>query len=170
MPTLEAAGSFDALGRLDPAGYFERDSTRFPVAFRVLQRKLAHRAEERPRPSRLPLQRLREADQVARVSGVELDHSTGKKAIVGSDEASLRSLPVVGMRKGFFKDVGITISPTDGYQWSQAAHERAIQEAGFRTCTWYPSEVSPEDLAQYGEAYWQDWRENCLVIGLVCQK
>jgi ABC-type nitrate/sulfonate/bicarbonate transport system substrate-binding protein len=31
------------------------------------------------------------------------------------------SLPVVGMRKGFFKDVGITISPTDGYQWSQAA-------------------------------------------------
>jgi SAM-dependent methyltransferase len=56
------------------------------------------------------------------------------------------------------------------YQWSQAAHERAILAAGFRTCTWYPSEVSPEDIAHYGEAYWQDWRENCVVIGLVCQK
>src|SRR5262249_19879874 len=61
-------------------------------------------------------------------------------------------------------------TPFQCYQWSQAAHERALQEAGFRTCTWYPSEVSPEDLAQYGEAYWQDLRENCLVIGLVCQK
>ena len=66
----------------------------------------------------------------------------------------------------------VTEPPTsfECYQWSQAAHEQAIQEAGFRTCTWYPSEVSPEDLAQHGEAYWQDWRENCLVIGLVCQK
>ena len=42
--------------------------------------------------------------------------------------------------------------------------------AGFRTCTWYPSDVSPEDIAHYGDAYWQDWRENCVVIGLVCQK
>jgi SAM-dependent methyltransferase len=61
-------------------------------------------------------------------------------------------------------------TPFQCYQWSQAAHERAIQEAGFRTATWYPSEVSPEDITQYGEAYWQDLRENCLVIGLVCQK
>ena len=60
--------------------------------------------------------------------------------------------------------------PFQCYQWSQAAHERAIQEAGFRACTWYPSEVSPEDITQYGEAYWQGLRENCLVIGLVCQK
>ena len=62
------------------------------------------------------------------------------------------------------------LTPFECYQWSQAAHERAILEAGFRTCTWYPSEVSPEDLAYYGEAYWQDWRENCLVIGVICQK
>jgi toxoflavin synthase len=61
-------------------------------------------------------------------------------------------------------------TPFQCYQWSQAAHEQAILGAGFRTCTWYPSEVSPEDVAQYGEAYWQDFRDNCLVIGLVCQK
>lgn len=31
------------------------------------------------------------------------------------------AVPIVGIRQGFFKDVGITITPTDGYQWSQAA-------------------------------------------------
>jgi toxoflavin synthase len=61
-------------------------------------------------------------------------------------------------------------TPFQCYQWSQEAHERAIQEAGFRTFAWHPSEVSPEDVARYGEAYWQDFRDNCLVIGLVCQK
>jgi hypothetical protein len=30
--------------------------------------------------------------------------------------------------------------------------------------------VSPEDLARYGEDYWQDFYDNCLVIGLVGQK
>ena len=56
------------------------------------------------------------------------------------------------------------------FQWNQEAHEQAIKEAGFRTFTWYPSEVSPEDVARYGEACWQDFYDNCLVIGLVCQK
>src|SRR3954449_8998277 len=31
------------------------------------------------------------------------------------------SVPLVGMRQGFFKQVGITISPSNGFQWSQAA-------------------------------------------------
>jgi SAM-dependent methyltransferase len=61
-------------------------------------------------------------------------------------------------------------TPYQCFQWSQEAHEQAIKEAGFRTCTWYPSEVSPEDLARYEESYWQDFYDNCLVIGLVCQK
>jgi toxoflavin synthase len=56
------------------------------------------------------------------------------------------------------------------FQWSQEAHEQAIKGAGFRPFAWHPSEVSPEDTAQYGEAYWQDFYDNCLVIGLVCQK
>lgn len=61
-------------------------------------------------------------------------------------------------------------TPFQCFQWSHAAHEWAIKTAGFRTLAWYPSEVSPEDVAQYGEAYWQDWRDNCLVIGLICEK
>jgi SAM-dependent methyltransferase len=61
-------------------------------------------------------------------------------------------------------------TPLRYFQWNQATYERAIKATGFRTYAWYPSEVSPEDLARYGEAYWQDFYDNCLVIGLVCQK
>jgi SAM-dependent methyltransferase len=61
-------------------------------------------------------------------------------------------------------------TPYQHPQWSQGAHEWAIQEAGFRAFAWHPSEVAPEDIARYGEAYWQDFYDNCLVIGLVCQK
>jgi toxoflavin synthase len=56
------------------------------------------------------------------------------------------------------------------YQWSQATYEWAIKEAGFQDFAWHSSEVAPEDVAHYGEAYWRDFYDNCLVIGLVCQK
>jgi toxoflavin synthase len=62
------------------------------------------------------------------------------------------------------------LTPFRNYQWSQEAHERAITEAGFRTFAWHPSAVSLDDVAHYGEAYWQDFYNNCLVIGLICQK
>jgi hypothetical protein len=55
-------------------------------------------------------------------------------------------------------------------QWSQATYEWAITEAGFRSFTWHPTEVAPEDVAYYGEAYWQDLYANGFIIGLVCQK
>jgi ubiquinone/menaquinone biosynthesis C-methylase UbiE len=60
--------------------------------------------------------------------------------------------------------------PLRYFQWSQATYEWAIKEAGFRDFTWCPSEVAPEDVAHYGEAYWRDFYDNCLVIGLVCYK
>ena len=56
------------------------------------------------------------------------------------------------------------------YRWSQATYEWALQEAGFRDVVWHPSEVAPDDVARYGEAYWQDFHDNCPVIGLVSQK
>ena len=56
------------------------------------------------------------------------------------------------------------------YQWNQATYEWAVKEAGFRDFSWYASEVAPEDLAHYGEAYWHDFYENCPTIGLICQK
>jgi SAM-dependent methyltransferase len=56
------------------------------------------------------------------------------------------------------------------YQWHQASYEWALQEAGFRDFVWYSSEVAPDDVARYGEAYWSDFYDNCPIIGLVCQK
>jgi hypothetical protein len=70
-------------------------------------------------------------------------------------------------------DLAFVTDPPTPYQhpqWSQATHEWAIQEAGFRRFAWHPSEVSSEDLARYGEAYGRDFYDNGLVIGLVCQK
>jgi ubiquinone/menaquinone biosynthesis C-methylase UbiE len=56
------------------------------------------------------------------------------------------------------------------YQWNRASYEWALQQAGFQSFTWYPSEVAPEDMARYGKAYWQDFYDNCPTIGLICQK
>ncbi len=61
--------------------------------------QLAHRAEESPRPAGLPLERLGEPDQVARVAGVELDHAAGHELVVGADQAALRRLAVVRVRR-----------------------------------------------------------------------
>jgi SAM-dependent methyltransferase len=61
-------------------------------------------------------------------------------------------------------------TPFQFFQWSQEANEWAIKKAGFRTLVWHPSEVSPEDVAYYGKAYWRDFHDNCLVVGLICQK
>jgi hypothetical protein len=60
--------------------------------------------------------------------------------------------------------------PVQFSQWSQATYEWAIQEAGFREFAWHPTEVAPEDIVRYGEAYWRDLHANNLVIGLVCKK
>lgn len=56
------------------------------------------------------------------------------------------------------------------YRWNQATYEWAIRESGFRNFAWYPTEVAPEDISRYGQAYWRDFYDNCLIIGLACQK
>ena len=61
-------------------------------------------------------------------------------------------------------------TPLSYYRWSQATYEWAIKEAGFREFAWHTSEVAPEDVVRYGEEYWHDFHDNCLIIGLVCQK
>jgi SAM-dependent methyltransferase len=66
----------------------------------------------------------------------------------------------------------ITDPPTlfSYYRWSQAIYEWVIKEARFRDFAWHPSEVAREDVTRYGEAYGRDFHDNCLVIGLICQK
>src|SRR5690348_3088903 len=76
-----------------------RKSAALGQGVRALRRELAHRVEERPRPTGLPLERLRETDQVARAAGIELDHAAGREPIVGTDQAALRGLPILRRRR-----------------------------------------------------------------------
>src|SRR5258707_160722 len=64
---------------------------------RPLGGQLANRAEQRPRPAALPLQRLREPDEVTGVAGVQLDHAARDELVVRPDDAALRRLPVLRM-------------------------------------------------------------------------
>ena len=82
----------------------------------------------------------------------------------------LRQTPEVDRHMCDLEFVTEPPTPYQHPQWNQATHEWAIREAGFREFAWHPSEVAPEDVAYYGEAYWRDFHDNCLVIGLVCQK
>ena len=82
----------------------------------------------------------------------------------------LRQTPEVDRYMCDLEFVTVPPTPYQHPQWNQATHEWAIREAGFREFAWHPSEVAPEDVAYYGEAYWRDFHDNCLVIGLVCQK
>jgi toxoflavin synthase len=82
----------------------------------------------------------------------------------------LRQTPEVDR---YMCDLEFATEPPTPYQhpqWNQATHEWAVREAGFRAFAWHPSEVAPEDVAYYGEAYWRDFHDNCLVIGLVGEK
>ena len=44
-----------------------------------------------------------------------------------------------------------------------AAQSRRAGDASSRDFTWYSSEVAPEDVVRYGEAYWSDF--HCLAFG-----
>jgi SAM-dependent methyltransferase len=82
----------------------------------------------------------------------------------------LRQVPAEGR---YVCDVEFVATPPIAVQfsqWSQATYEWAIKAAGFREFAWHPTEVAPEDIVRYGEAYWQDLHANNLVIGLVCKK
>jgi SAM-dependent methyltransferase len=45
-------------------------------------------------------------------------------------------------------------------QWSQAALGQALQAAGLNRVTWHSLTVSPEGLAEHGEAFWECYQAN----------
>ena len=99
--------------------------------------------------------------------------------------------PAFSMRKSNYTKYGVTVrhqeaeadrylckaefvteppTPFRYFQWNQATYEWAFKEAGFTDFSWHRTEVDPEDVAHYGEAYWQDLHANGFIIGVVCQK
>jgi len=45
-----------------------------------------------------------------------------------------------------------------------------LQTAGFQEIRWYKPVISPEGLAAYGEAYWQDFVDYRMSVYLECVK
>ncbi|RKH20543.1 class I SAM-dependent methyltransferase [Corallococcus praedator] len=54
--------------------------------------------------------------------------------------------------------------------WSRATYEQALREAGFRQLTWMSPECSPEGIARYGRAFWQDYLDNPHAVALRCER
>ena len=61
--------------------------------------------------------------------------------------------------------MGVTV-----YRWSQSIYEWAVKETGFKEFTWQSSEIAPAEIEEFGIEYWQDYLNNCIGIGLICQK
>ncbi|PTL84282.1 class I SAM-dependent methyltransferase [Vitiosangium sp. GDMCC 1.1324] len=54
--------------------------------------------------------------------------------------------------------------------WSRATHEQVLREAGFRNITWQRPECSPEGIAKFGRAFWQDYIDNPHAVALRCER
>jgi SAM-dependent methyltransferase len=61
-------------------------------------------------------------------------------------------------------------APFSYYRWSSRVYESALLDAGFTSVRWLPIEPAPDDVAARSAEYWHELRENCLCIGLVCDK
>jgi len=53
--------------------------------------------------------------------------------------------------------------------WARRVFEDALQAAGFTDLRWHPFAVSPEGLAKFGEAYWQDFLTNPMSTALTAR-
>lgn len=56
------------------------------------------------------------------------------------------------------------------YHWSRETHEWALREAGFRNITWPRHECSPDGIAKYGRAFWDDYLTNPHAVPIVCER
>ncbi|MEE1789645.1 class I SAM-dependent methyltransferase [Streptomyces sp. BE308] len=62
--------------------------------------------------------------------------------------------------------VGPEVLDLDFFRWSAAAHERALEAAGFDRVSWIRPTVSEEGRARYGEAFWANYLDcpHALII------
>ncbi|MBW4634358.1 MAG: class I SAM-dependent methyltransferase [Iphinoe sp. HA4291-MV1] len=77
------------------------------------------------------------------------------------------------LSEGFYSEAEFHTNPPfiiKYFGWSQSIYEWAVTEAGFKNFSWHPIEVPKQAIEQYTEDYWQDFLDNCLIIGLSCEK
>jgi toxoflavin synthase len=113
-----------------------------------------------------------------------LNYATSKDQMLGMCRSAYDNLVAGGRFIAYTVNPAYTLSKPNGAKYgSYFRHmtpegDRYVCDGEFVTepptpyqCfQWHPSEVSSEDVAHYGAAYWQDFYDNCLVIGLVGQK
>ncbi|MFN6479288.1 hypothetical protein [Nostoc sp. DedQUE07] len=76
------------------------------------------------------------------------------------------------LSEGFYSETELHTNPPfmiKYFGWSQSIYEWAVTEAGFKKFSWHPIEIPKQAIEQYTEDYWQDFLDNCLIIGLSCE-
>jgi len=60
--------------------------------------------------------------------------------------------------------------PFQFYRLSREVYEAAARKAGFRNIQWVTPLIPQTAIEFYGNDYWNDYRENCDQIGIICRK
>ncbi len=58
----------------------------------------------------------------------------------------------------------------DVRRFTTQQYEAALTDAGFSGIEWRAASPSSDDVATHGAAYWADFRENCIGIGIVATR
>jgi len=56
------------------------------------------------------------------------------------------------------------------FGWNQSVYQEAAKEARLKNLALHPIEIPAQAIEKYGMDYWQDFRENNLIIALSCEK
>lgn len=56
------------------------------------------------------------------------------------------------------------------YYWTKETYEECLKNAGFKTVQWEKAIISEEGIKKYGNKYWDKFRKNHSVIGIICEK
>ncbi|WP_340617428.1 class I SAM-dependent DNA methyltransferase [Xenorhabdus entomophaga] len=60
-------------------------------------------------------------------------------------------------------------SPFTFYRWSRESYEKALKKAGFDHFRWQKPTVLDSDLVRYPQGFWDNYLQNCVHTGLICQ-
>ena len=58
----------------------------------------------------------------------------------------------------------------DFYHWSKETYETALHQAGFSSVAWQVPQVSADALSEFGDEFWQDYREHPNHSVIICRK
>ncbi|WP_319924384.1 class I SAM-dependent methyltransferase [Xenorhabdus littoralis] len=84
----------------------------------------------------------------------------------------LNILSEEALQGGFIHQVEfITTPPIEltFYRWSRETYANAINKAGFSQFEWIKSVVLESNIERYPAGFWDNYQNNCMHAGLICQ-